>query len=413
MGVRGRIALAISAMVMSAGAVFGLFAHLAPTLVRDRTDHVREHQLMRVASALHSYRHDGALAAGSRWNDASLPGPLADVARRGRTATYLGGGSTRRLYAAAGISGKVLSIPAAPVEQDPLQTAVDRALVPLSVSVAALLAVVGWFLANGLSRRVRLEAAAAPDIAIGGRAPEPGHGATGREEAAALGRSLRGLTAALVRREQTDRELAAGIAHELRTPVTGVVAASDLLPHPRAVEMVRTGAQRLSALVGELEELSRLDSGTERPRREPLHLAPLVRNAMTGRSRDDGDDGSATVSVTVVDEGRVVETDPDRVDRILAILFDNAVRHGRSPVEITVDGTRVVIRDHGPGLPEELIVDGPRRFRTGAPDRGTGRGLGLAIATGHTALLGARLRLDNAASGGAQVTLEFPEPGDD
>jgi signal transduction histidine kinase len=121
------------------------------------------------------------------------------------------------------------------------------------------------------------------------------------------------------------------------------------------------------------------------------------------------DHGRETVSVTVLGEGRMVVTDPRRVQRILAILLDNAVKHGRAPVVVTVDGARIVVRDHGPGLPQELLQDGPRRFRTGAFDRSTGRGLGLSIAAGQAVVLGGRLRLGAAAGGGAEAAVEIAE----
>ncbi|RFU42339.1 ATP-binding protein, partial [Actinomadura logoneensis] len=72
----------------------------------------------------------------------------------------------------------------------------------------------------------------------------------------------------------------------------------------------------------------------------------------------------------------------------------------------------LTVRDHGDGLPDgllaELRAEGPRRFRTGAPERGRGHGLGLTIAAGQARVIGARLLFGNAPDGGALVTVRLP-----
>jgi signal transduction histidine kinase len=104
-----------------------------------------------------------------------------------------------------------------------------------------------------------------------------------------------------------------------------------------------------------------------------------------------------------------VRTDPRRVDRIVANLVINAHRHGRAPVEVAVDGTSVVVRDHGPGYPATLLAEGPLRFRTGAAERGHGHGLGLTVALGQARVVGASLDFANAPDGGARATLRLPD----
>ncbi len=112
-----------------------------------------------------------------------------------------------------------------------------------------------------------------------------------------------------------------------------------------------------------------------------------------------------------------VSTDPRRLERILGNLLGNASAHGAGPVEVTVEGRVVRVRDHGPGFPDELLKEGPSRFRTGSSDRaGRGHGLGLTIAAGQARVLGARLTFRNAApagttdgTGGAVAVLWLPE----
>ncbi|MYU51446.1 MULTISPECIES: sensor histidine kinase [Streptomyces] len=408
MGMHGRIALAISLVVALTVVVFGFAVHATCGVVHAQQAHARDQQNGLLTSALQKYRRDGTLAPGARLDDSALPEPLADAAWKEGTATYVSGGSAPQVWAAARVDGKVLSLSASYAPQgDPLQSALDRALVPVGAMTAALLAVAGWFTAYGLSRRLRLDAVPARRIAAG-TPPGPRPVADGGR-AETTEPPVHNPATPLATRAAADHELTAGMAHELRTPVTGLVAAAELLPHPRAVEMVRDRAQAMRSLVEALLEISRLDAGQEQARCEPVDLASLVRDTVSRVARESGAGEAAAASVSVAGEGRIVETDAGRVVRVLEILLHNAARHGASPIEVTLHGSSIAVRDHGPGFPRELLDHGPRRFRTGAPDRGTGHGLGLTIAVGQAEVLGARLRFHNPSDGGAAAVFELPE----
>jgi signal transduction histidine kinase len=103
-----------------------------------------------------------------------------------------------------------------------------------------------------------------------------------------------------------------------------------------------------------------------------------------------------------------VSTDPRRIERILANLIVNSMRHGKPPIEVTVTGRTIEVVDHGDGYPEELIAEGPRRFRSGMAERGVGHGLGLTIAAGHAKVLGAELVFGTTPDGGASTRLVLP-----
>lgn len=155
----------------------------------------------------------------------------------------------------------------------------------------------------------------------------------------------------------------------------------------------------LRVLVEDLLEISRLDAGAERAELRPVPLAEVVEESLarTGLPARFTPDGAGSA-----------RTDPRQVDRIVANLVLNAHRHGGAPVEVAVTGTTVTVRDHGPGFPRELLADGPRRFRTGASERGRGHGLGLTIALGQARVVGASLSFANASDGGAVATLRLP-----
>ncbi|MEU7105534.1 HAMP domain-containing sensor histidine kinase [Streptomyces sp. NPDC046215] len=409
MGIRGRIALAISFVTALAVVVLGLAVHHIAAVERDRQALAYQDGLL--SSALQVYQRDGQLALGAQLDDSTLPAELSREVAKGRSGTYISGGGDPRVWAATEVEGgKVLSVAAPYPDRDPVQTAMDKALVVAGAATVALMAVVAWFVAQSLSRRLRRSAAAARRIAAGGPPDAEALAAGGRDEVAELGRSVHHMAMSLAARVEAEREFTADVAHELRTPVAGLVASAELLPHPRAVEMVQERAQTMRSLVEDLLEVSRLDSGVERAQLDPVELPSLVRGIV---KRARGQRGVDDVAVAVVGEGRIVATDARRVERILVNILANAAKHGKPPIEVTVDGTRIVVRDHGGGYPPELMDQGPRRFRTAAPERGTGHGLGLTIAVGQAVVLGARLEFGTAEGGGAEAVLDLPEAEDE
>lgn len=108
-----------------------------------------------------------------------------------------------------------------------------------------------------------------------------------------------------------------------------------------------------------------------------------------------------------------MRTDPRRLERVLANLLANAVRHGKPAVEVSVFGPYIRVRDHGPGFPDDLLREGPSRFRTGSADRAGERS---RPRPDHRRLyqarvLGARLTFSNAPphdGGGAIAQLILP-----
>ncbi|MET9292859.1 HAMP domain-containing sensor histidine kinase [Streptomyces sp. NPDC003077] len=417
MGIRGRIALAISCITALAVVVLGFAVHHIADAERERS--ARSFQDDRLSAALQIYERDGTLALGAHLDDEALPRPLRAAALSGRAGTYLSGGDDPRVWAATGVdgrglpgaAGRTLSVSAAYRDDDPARVALDRALLIAGCGTVALMAVVSWFVAQRLSRRLRHSAAAARRIAAGAPPDADGLAGGGRDEVAELGRSVHHMATSLAARVAAEREFTADVAHELRTPVAGLVAAAELLPQQRAVELVQDRAQTLRRLVEDLLEISRLDAGVERADLDACELPSLVRGIVARAERQQGaarQPAGPPVRVTVEGEPLIVRTDRRRVERVLVNLLANAAKHGAPPVEVVVRGARIAVRDHGPGFPEDLRAEGPRRFRTAAPERGTGHGLGLTIAVGQTQVLGARLVFGTAENGGAEAVLELP-----
>jgi signal transduction histidine kinase len=202
--------------------------------------------------------------------------------------------------------------------------------------------------------------------------------------------------------ERIDREqrFVADVAHDLRTPVTGLVAAAALLEPDEIGRAIQDRARHLSRLVDDLLEIARLESGSATPDLRWVDVEALVREAAAGR------DG---IEVRGGEPCRAL-VDPRRLQRVVENLLGNAERHGRPPITVEISATQLAVADAGPGFPDDLLDRATERFATGDPARGEGIGLGLAIAAAQARVLGGRLELANRPEGGARAVVVLPRP---
>ncbi|MEV7113801.1 sensor histidine kinase [Streptomyces anulatus] len=279
----------------------------------------------------------------------------------------------------------------------------DRSIVKSVLAALVFVVPLAALATEPINRRLRHGARTARRIADGDLDARIGPGGRARDEITEMSAAVDDMAGALQRKLENERRFTADVAHELRTPLMGLVTAAGLLPDDdEATGLVRDRLRALNALVEDLLEISRLDAGAERARLDPVPLGELVADVVRRTGTD---------TPVAVGAAEVVETDPRRVERIVVNLVTNAHRHGAAPVEVTVTGARIAVRDHGPGFPPDLLARGPQRFRTGASERGRGHGLGLTVAQGQSEVLGARLTFANASGGGALATLDLaPDP---
>jgi signal transduction histidine kinase len=287
-------------------------------------------------------------------------------------------------------------------EQRDLQS-LDRHAFYAAAGTVAVLVPLAAFGAEFAGRRLRRAARTAHRIAAGdldARIDPPGGPG---DEVYDLSSAVDSMADALQHRLRTEQRFTADVAHELRTPLAGLVAATELLPDGEATELVRDRIRVLRKLTEDLLEVSRLDARVETADFVAVPLREFLVETVTGTDAD--------VRLTVAGDP-VARTDPRRLDRIVGNLLTNARRHGSPPVELTVSGLTLTVRDHGPGFPPEILAEGPSRFRTGAPERGRGQGLGLTIALGQARVIGARLEFGEAEGGGAVARLTLPRVPD-
>ncbi|WP_225755452.1 DUF4118 domain-containing protein [Actinotalea sp. Marseille-Q4924] len=215
-------------------------------------------------------------------------------------------------------------------------------------------------------------------------------------------------------------------SHDLRTPLAAIRAAVDVL-HAHDVTLsvedreamtlaVAEATARLEHIVDDLLDLSRLQMGAVEPQLRPTELVEVVLPAVDGLPAD-------RIAVDLPDDLPLVMTDAGLLERVVANIAANAVRHsppGRpARVEVRAGDDVVVVRvvDHGTGVaPEERERMFQPFQRVGAeaargPHRAGGMGLGLAVARGLADAVGARLRVEETPGGGLTMSIDVPRDG--
>ncbi|MFF4311868.1 ATP-binding protein [Streptomyces sp. 900105755] len=250
---------------------------------------------------------------------------------------------------------------------------------------------------------------------------------SGTDELADLSRTFNDAAEALEKRvddmaarDDASRRFVADMSHELRTPLTAITAVTEILEEELeaesgsmdpmiepAVRLVVSETRRLNDLVENLMEVTRFDAGTARLVLDDVDIADQITACIDARAWLDAVDLDA-------ERGIHARLDPRRLDVILANLIGNALKHGGSPVRVSVriDGDELVVavRDHGPGIPEDVLPHVFDRFykASASRPRSEGSGLGLSIATENARIHGGSITAANSPEGGAVFTLRLP-----
>jgi two-component system sensor histidine kinase KdpD len=213
--------------------------------------------------------------------------------------------------------------------------------------------------------------------------------------------------------------LLAAVSHDLRTPLAGVKAAVsalrskdlDLDDADRAelTATIEESADRLNDLIDNLLDMSRLQAGVLSPALAPSDLPAVVHHALGGLEGAD----RARVETDWPDDLPPVQADPGLLERVVANLVGNAVRHAPTGPVTVVAGVsgellELLIVDRGPGVP---LADRERVFapfqRLGDAPAGQGVGLGLAVARGLTEAMGGTLTAEDTPGGGLTMVVSL------
>lgn len=218
--------------------------------------------------------------------------------------------------------------------------------------------------------------------------------------------------------------LLSAVSHDLRTPLAGIKAAVgslrstevDFSPEDEAelLEVVEVSADRLDALIGNLLDASRVQAQALTVRPAHIDLADLVPSVIRTLTEP------GRVSWSVDDDARAAWGDAGLLERVIANLAENAIRHAPTGTGVHIGvsalGDRVEIRvvDRGPGVPQENRESIFLPFqRYGDAPSGDGVGLGLAVARGLTEAMGGTLSADDTPGGGLTMCVTLARSGPD
>jgi two-component system sensor histidine kinase KdpD len=219
--------------------------------------------------------------------------------------------------------------------------------------------------------------------------------------------------------ERLRNSLLTAISHDLRTPLAALVGLADALslapprlspPQAEVADAMRRSALRMSALVSNLLDMARLQSGAVQLNRQWLPLQEVVGSALA--SLDEVLAGRE-VAVDLAAELPLVELDAVLIERVLVNLIENAAKYANGPIRVSARTAgrhvEIDVADSGPGFPagrEAQLFD---KFERGDRESATpGVGLGLAICKAIVEAHGGRISAHNVATGGACVRVELP-----
>ncbi|RSD23831.1 sensor histidine kinase [Amycolatopsis eburnea] len=212
--------------------------------------------------------------------------------------------------------------------------------------------------------------------------------------------------------------LLSAVGHDLRTPLTSIKASIGSLRAPdlelseedtaELMEAIELSADRLAGLIDNLLDSSRLATGAVRPHLRPVGYDEVVAHALSTV------DSSDSVRVAVDDRLPAVLADPGLLERVVANLLDNALRHGGAPVSARASAhsgfVELRIVDHGRGLRKGAADSAFAPFQRLGGDRDTtpGVGLGLSVAKGFTEAMGGTIRAEDTPGGGLTIVVSLP-----
>jgi signal transduction histidine kinase len=396
---RWRLVLAFALLAAAVSGAIGVIVY--EVSARDLVDRARDRAVQSAIQAAHVYDRQSILPPGSsRADNAAIPPALKAAVGDGKIATFkLDQGGRPVIWAGVPSTRARLGIFVREPYASEAATlrSLERTLVVTGAAATAVAALVGLLLASRLSLRLRRAAAAAERVTAGDMQARVGAG--GRDEVAALGAAMDRMAESLQTRIEHEQRFVANVAHDLRTPLTGLIAAASLLDDDQVGAVVKERSAHLHQLVEDLLEISRLENGAVTADLRPVDLTSFVRSVAARHP---------SVQVVAPEAAGQVVTDPRRLERVLENLLANAARHGAPPVEVHVQSGRIDVIDHGPGFSPDMLQNATERFATGDHSRSGGVGLGLAIAAAQAHVLGGTLHLSNRASGGARLTVSLP-----
>lgn len=243
----------------------------------------------------------------------------------------------------------------------------------------------------------------------------------GADELGRLAEEINTLSGEVARSGRLQTEFISSVSHELRTPLTAIGGWAETLGYDeairgesrRGVEIIARETGRLSKMVEELLEFTRIQDGRFRLNMERMDLAAEVEDEIFTYGRLFQQQNIALRYDGGAEELPMLEGDPERLRQVLLNLLDNAAKYGGDggAIEVTLTAeegdARITVRDHGPGIPEDELPHVKEKFYKGS-GRARGSGIGLAVCEEIVTRHGGTLTIENAPDGGVLATVLLP-----
>ena len=443
MNLRVRFALALGALAAAATITAGVTSYLS---TRDRLNDEVDAALQETAStANRDSRFDRGAPGIDRFGDVKSRGPFPSptphielytvqrldtdgkvvaptafvllpvessdiaVAKQGGSVVrtiHVADGTPYRMLTTAAAGGGALQIARELTATENLLNSLRNRYAVLSVVVSAVAAAIGWVIARRSTRSLMRLTAAVEDVGATGRL-DVAIGVKGGDEAGRLATAFNGMLSALTRSREQQQQLIQDAGHELRTPLTSMRTNVALLKRggrmtPEAtkstIDDLDSELGELTSLFNELVELA-TDSRDEEPQQD-VSLQRIVERAAARLERRTGR------TVLIDSDGGILTGRPLALERAVRNVLDNAAKFDPTgyPIEVTIRGGHVEVRDRGPGISAGDVAHVFDRFyRSDLARNQPGSGLGLAIVADIAAAHGGRAFAFNHPQGGAVV----------
>ena len=225
--------------------------------------------------------------------------------------------------------------------------------------------------------------------------------------------------------EKMKSEFISSVSHELRTPLTAINGWAETIMNgevrdaadvKKGMGIIVSEARRLTNMVEELLEFSRIEDGRFTLSVEPMDIKAELEDAVYTYTEFFRREGITLTHTDCEEEFPPIPGDPERMRQVFCNLLDNAAKHGGSGKRIDTairgeeEAVVITIRDYGPGIPEDELPHVKYKFYKGS-SKARGSGIGLAVCEEIVSRHNGRLDIGNAEGGGCIVTIRLPIGG--
>lgn len=300
--------------------------------------------------------------------------------------------------------------------------AANKLIVPaiiIAIIIAAYIILINLWFDHYISKPIQALSESAKHIAngsYGAQVPSVGNNEIGR-----LTDDINIMSEKIARSDKATSEFISQISHELRTPLTAILGWSETLQFDpaikndslRGVKIISKEAERLTGMVADLLEFTRIQDGRFNLRVELVDIAAELEDSLFTYGKLMAEAGMEVNYEPPEYDIPLISGDPERLKQVFLNLLDNTAKHGsdggKTDVLLTLENEHVVIRirDYGKGIPAAELPYVKNRFYKGS-SKNRGSGIGLAVCDEIISRHGGTLTIANAEGGGCVATIALP-----